>query len=131
MLWSLNGLLRGSKGEHQSAAHSVSSSRSKSSPETRSSSAALGSERRTGAKLLVEPLAVLAEELFRVAQSGAGEGADALRQNDGSSYDRAEERAAANLVDSGDDAIAQVTQRLLRRVRADELFEHPLLRGRG
>src|SRR6185437_12757738 len=79
----------------------------------------------------VELLALLAVKLFGVLEAGAGECADAFGKDDGGGDDRAEERAAANLVDTGDGAVAVVAQGLLGRVGADELLEETQLRGGG
>ncbi len=68
------------------------------------------------ADVLVEGLAVFAGELLGVLEAGAGEGGGSLRQDDGGGDDGAEESAASDLVDAGDEAVAAVAERLLRRV---------------
>ena len=61
--------------------------------------------------------------MLGVGEAGAGERADAGGKDDGGGDDGAEERTAADLVDSCDGAEAVVAQSLLGRVRADELLE--------
>ncbi len=52
---------------------------------------------------------------------------DAVRQNHSRSYNRPKQRAASDLIDAGDHAIAAVPQRLLWRVAAHKLAQHLLL----
>jgi hypothetical protein len=70
-------------------------------------------------------------ELLGVFEPGIGEGGHVLGQDDGGGYDRAEESAAADLVDAGDGEEAAETEGLLVCVAADEELEHALLGGGG
>ena len=72
-------------------------------------------------------LALFAGELLGVFEAGGGEFVEALGEDDGCGYDRAEERAAAYLIDSGDALEAVIAEGLLGRVTANEQFEHALL----
>jgi len=81
------------------------------------------------ADLAVECFALLAGELFRVLEAHAGEGGEPGGEDDGSGDDGAEESSSADLVYTGDEAIAVVAEGLLGGVRADELLEHLLLGG--
>ena len=79
----------------------------------------------------VERLALLGGELLGVLQPGAGEIVEALRQDDGGGDDRAEETAAAHLVDAGDEAKAAGAQGVFGCAGADERLQQALLGGGG
>ena len=81
------------------------------------------------ADLVVEVLALLAGELLGVLEAVAGEGCRLDGEDDGGGDYGAEEGAATDFVDAGDELVALVAEGLLRRVGADELLEHLLLGG--
>jgi len=83
-----------------------------------------------GADFEVEGFALVAGELLGVLEAHAGEDGGPFRQDDGGGDDGAEECAAADLVDAGDEAEAVIAEGLLGGVGADKLLQHLLL-GRG
>ncbi len=90
-----------------------------------------GEGERHAADLLVEGFALFAGELFGVFEAGGGKHIEALGQDDSGGDDRAEQRAAAHFIDTGDALEAVVAKGLLRCVAADEQLEHALFRGSG